>query len=366
MAERLGDVELQVYALATLSRFTAMYGREEARALAARAVELAEAHGLLLAGQSAHMWLAHRLPSPGSREPLRRGAELAGQAGLTASQIHMIALLARWTLEVGEFREAEQALAQARLLLGDLDEPTWVAARVQLLEIFYLGYQGQWAASAQQARALRASRRERGAERDQASASRSLGFAILESRRLGTAPYAGQWQEAEEALAEATGIYDRSLSPQHGIQTRALWGSLCLRQGRLADARRLLAEARQKAKAETPIGWDMGHVEWLAAQAAAVGGDWDEALNWFEAACKVYGDVGRRWWWARVRLDWAEAHATRGEPGHRQRAAELLREAEAAFLDMGVPRYAAIARQRLQPLEGPPPRTPKFRKTSEF
>jgi hypothetical protein len=56
-----------------------------------------------------------------------------------------------------------------------------------------------------------------------------------------------------------------------------------------------------------------------------------------------------------VRFDWAKVHASRGEAGDRQRAAELLREAQAAFQDMGVPRYAAVARERLQELGTAPP-----------
>jgi serine/threonine protein kinase len=33
----------------------------------------------------------------------------------------------------------------------------------------------------------------------------------------------------------------------------------------------------------------------------------------------------------RTRLDWAETHAARGEPGDRERVRELLHEAQAAF-----------------------------------
>ena len=69
--------------------------------------------------------------------------------------------------------------------------------------------------------------------------------------------------------------------------------------------------------------------QWLTAQVAAVAGEWAEALHWFETACKVYHDSGRHWYCARVRLDWAQVHASRGKPGDRQRAAELLREAQA-------------------------------------
>jgi hypothetical protein len=53
----------------------------------------------------------------------------------------------------------------------------------------------------------------------------------------------------------------------------------------------------------------------------------------------------------RFRLDWAEAHAARGEPGDRERAVELIREAHAAFEEMGIPGYAAVAQQRLDELQ---------------
>jgi tetratricopeptide (TPR) repeat protein len=350
MAERLGDVELQALTLATWSTFPVL-SIQESMALATRAVELAETNGLLLAGQYAHRTLAYRSSAlgdyPAVREHFRRGAELAREAGLTVSQSNMLESLAWFGLQYAEFGEVEQALTEARLLLEDLDGPTVAGAEILGTEVYYQVYRGQWTASTKEARAMCASLREQGAERELARISFGLGLAILESRWLGTAPYAGEWHEAEAALAEATELLDRSLSPQHGIQTRVLWGILCLCQGRLADARRLLAEANQAATVLPCAPWIEGYRRWLAAQVAAAGGEWAEAMHEFGSACKSFGDVGHRWYCARVRLDWAEAHASRGETGDRQRAAALLREAQEAFRDMGVPRYTAIAQERL-------------------
>ncbi len=323
--------------------------------MAARAVELAEANGLLLAGERAHRHLGTRLFSSGdhsgARDHIQRGAELARQAGLTSSQIYILALLVRVYLNWGKFEEAGKTLSQLKLLLKDLSEPTKAASAVLIIELMYLGLRGQWMACAQQARALRASTRERGAERDQADAAYWLGWSILESRRLGTGPYAGEWQEAEAALAEATEIYDRSLSPMWGVITRALWGSLCIIQGRLADAHHLLAEANEKARVEPVLTWAEGRRQQLPAQVAAAEGHWTEAMDSFEAAGRSFASHGEPWASARVLVDRAEVHVSRGEPGDRQRAAELLREAQEAFQDMGVPRYAAIAQERLRELE---------------
>jgi hypothetical protein len=58
-----------------------------------------------------------------------------------------------------------------------------------------------------------------------------------------------------------------------------------------------------------------------------------------------------RWHRARTLLDWAEAHAARGKRGDHSQARELLREAQAAFEEMGISRYAAVAAERLEALE---------------
>jgi len=352
MTERLGDVELQVHALTTWGIFAP--SSEDTTAMTARAVALAEASGLLLAAQRARTYMAYRMSYEddhrAEREHFRRGAELAGQAGLTAAQIQILANLVQAFLWVGELEEAGKSLAQAHLLLRDLSEPTKAETEVLIAEINYLGLRGQWAACAQQARALRGSMRERGATRDLARVAIWLGWAILEPCRLGTDPHAGEWEVAEAALAEATEIFDRSLSANLGIVTRVLWGTLCLLQGRLADARRLLAEASEKAEVLPRPAWMECLRQGLEAQVSAAGGDWAEAWDCFEAACEGLARTGVHWWRARVLLDWAEAHAARGQPGDRLRAAELLHEAQEAFQEMGVARYAAIAQERLQAL----------------
>ncbi len=118
----------------------------------------------------------------------------------------------------------------------------------------------------------------------------------------------------------------------------------------MADARRLLAEANEKASALHSLGWTGGHLQWLEALVAAAEGDWVGAMDWFDAACKTLENVGARSWRARVLLDWSEAHASRGQPGDRQRAAALLREAQEAFQGMGCAALCRIAQERLQEL----------------
>jgi hypothetical protein len=117
----------------------------------------------------------------------------------------------------------------------------------------------------------------------------------------------------------------------------------------LGDARRLLAEAREKATL-LPAALDEAFLLLLTAQIAGAEGRWAEALAAYEAATAIHARYGARWYWVRWLLDWAEAHAARGEPGDLERARELLRDAQTAFQEMGIRRYAAVAQDRLETL----------------
>jgi hypothetical protein len=180
-----------------------------------------------------------------------------------------------------------------------------------------------------------------------------LAWAVLESRRLGTEAPAGTWEEAEAALGEAIEIFDRSAYRNGRVSARVWLGSLRLLQGQLGDARDLLADAREKGRASFEALTEAS-LQLLAGQIAGAEGCWVEELAAFKAATGIFARYGARWYWARFRLDWADAHAARGEPGDRERARELLQQSQAAFEEMGIPRYAQVARDRLVALEAAP------------
>jgi len=89
----------------------------------------------------------------------------------------------------------------------------------------------------------------------------------------------------------------------------------------------------------------------MEGQVACAQGRRAESLAAHEAAADLCARLGLRPFWARFRLDWAAARAAHREPSDRERAQELLRESLAAFEEMGLPRYAAVAQQRLDELE---------------
>jgi tetratricopeptide (TPR) repeat protein len=283
----------------------------------------------------------------------RRAVELDGQAGRTANQLSRLGNVVGNLLVRGELDQAELTISRARALLRDLTEPTWGTTQILFAEIEHLLLRGEWAACAQQARDLRASARGRRNDLDMAYAGLVLVWAVLESRGLGRDSMAGECEEAEAALAEATEIFDRSSLPNQrfGVEARVRLGSLCLYEGRTGDARRWLAESREAAESlsTTPrLEWLL---PWLAALIAGAEGRWAEALATFEAVAGMQDRYGMRWDRARSLLDWAEAHLGRDGPGDRERAMELLREAQAAFEEMGSHAYVTVVQQRLDELE---------------
>jgi predicted ATPase len=353
MAEGLGDVEAQAHALATLGGFY-LQGGDAVEALA-QAVELAESNALLGAASRAHNNLGvvlaiYQADYRAAREQYRRAAELERQAGRTAGQLAWLCNVVSNLVECGELQQAALTISQARALLADLSEPTWGASLLLQRELAHLLFRGEWAACAQQARALRASARRRGNDLDMASAGILLARAVLESRGSGRDAMAGEWEEAEAALAEAIEICDRSSYQGDGVEARLWLGSLCIYRGPMGDARRWLAESREVARSLSAVRRLEYLLPWLAALVAGAEGRWAKALAGFEAVAEIQDRHGMRWDWARTLLDWAEAHAARGEPGDRERAVELLRESLSAFEEMGSPGYAELAGDRLQEL----------------
>jgi len=352
MAERLGDVEVQAHALATPGLLGLPSVEDRWQALT-RAAELAESHGLLEAAGRAHSSLAtlalrHRGDYHAARQHLHRAAELYGQAGDTAGQVLALDEQASCSISCGELEEVRRTISQMRALLNDLAEPTYAAQAVRVIEAWYFLFRGEWAECARRARALRTAARERGDDPELAGAGSILAIAVLESGLFGGDAGAGTWEEAEAACAEHIEINDRSLNVHGSIYGRAFLGLLRLAQGRPGAARRLLAEARQKAREGLALPEDEGFLHWLAALVLGAEGNWAEALAAHEAAAELFARYGLRFHWARFHLDWAEAHAARGEPGDRERAQELLRETQAAFEEMGSSCYVVVAQERLQ------------------
>ncbi|HMA37990.1 MAG TPA: hypothetical protein VKY74_26305 [Chloroflexia bacterium] len=347
MATRLGDVEVQAEALATLGL---LRDRPLPALLAAleQAVALSEGAGLLAIALRAHTNLGGRLVDAGellaAQDHILRAAQLAHLRGAAAEELYIL-IQAVWpAFFLGNFQLVAEMLPVLRQLQATLDSnrrttglaPVWVEAGLQY-------YQGAWGAAADQLRACCLEAQRLDDLSNFAQVSCFLAEVLIELRA---------WDEAAAVLAPALTLGDRGLD-LNGVEPRMLLVSACAGGGQYDAARRVLAAAWHKA-GPAPSRMDARMLALAEARLAAAEQRWPDALAAFQAVVAADAQMGMRWYQARTLWEWADALLARGAPGDPARAGELLHAAHALFVALDVPRYAAWVGDRLQALAAPP------------
>ena len=354
MAERLGLVEVQVEALATLGLFDDQPAEAKLDALT-RALELAESSQLLNQAARAHVNLAATLltmtgDARAAQHHYQRAAELNHSRGNTASELLSLCGAADAALRIGAFEETEAAFRTMRRLTSLLADPGPAATMFRITEAALLRYQGDLEQALQMVQILQADARQREDLHNLIEIDSLLGDILLEIPVLSGGTRASQLSDsctdqAETALLEAIGIYERG--DLDGTSALCLLSELRACQGRLSDAHSLLRTAQDSTN-QRPVVWQNVWLLWTEARVAAAAEQWTEALEAFEAAAGLCSQHGIRWWWARVLQEWAQTHALRGQPTDLARARVLLREALVLFEELDVPRYVALVTEALQ------------------
>jgi hypothetical protein len=211
------------------------------------------------------------------------------------------------------------------------------------LEAMLLRYRGELTEAIEELRSLRTSARATGNLQGLAEVNADLAEAyILEE--------IGEEQEIEATLQELLDLDERGMGT--AVLARSLLSVRRARQGKPETARHLLAKARDQAAAQGELVVWEPYLSWAEAKLALAEGHWPEALAAFEATADMLGRANQRWYRARSLVDWAEAHLACGEPGDRERAEGLLREAKAEFEAMGAPLYVERVKERLEGVGG--------------
>jgi tetratricopeptide (TPR) repeat protein len=339
LSQRLGLVEVQADTLATLGLLPNQ-PFEAKRQVLTQAVELAESAGLLATASRAHLNLGGRLQEAGQLESARqhflRARELAQQMGIAAWEHDYLAAVVDVSLSSGDFAVVEEALVTLRRLEEAIPNPERAAFYTLTLEAELTRRRGEWEAAISLLQRSQAKARQQDNPKFLISTNVALADTYLGLDRLA---------EAGQALTDAL----QALRDQPDGESVALVGLLSVlraRQGRLEEAHRLLAQARDHLGPEPNPG-DQAAVSWAEAHLAAAESRWPAALAAFADAAERITQAGDRWYRARVLADWAAAHLARGEPGDRDRAQELLDEALQIFQDLQVPRYVALIQDRL-------------------
>jgi hypothetical protein len=241
---------------------------------------------------------------------------------------------------LGNFAEVEEVLPSLRQLPKEADKPGVATLWLGWLELMFLRYRGELAEAVEGLRVLRAEARDAGD-------LQWLRYLNLELAEACIWEEVGEEDEGEAILQETLDL------AEWGIQTesraRCLLSVQRARQGEHKAARHLLSAAREQAAGQAgPLV--ESYLSWTEARLALAEGQWPEALAGFEATVDAMGPMKLHWYRVRILVDWAEAHLARGESGDRERAIELLREAEAEFEAMGAHGYVERVRGRLEEL----------------
>jgi tetratricopeptide (TPR) repeat protein len=344
MAERLGIEKVRVDVLTTQAVLPGQ-SLEETIAALTSAVEIAESAELLLQAGRAHQnlgyWLGWYIGDfRAAQEHFRRVAELDRQRGDVEGELFSTSSAIAMLMSQGAFSEAREELSSLRRLLDDIHDPGKGVSNLHGNEAMLLRYRGDLAEAVKRLRSLRKEALAAGDLQGLSATDAELGEALWEF---------GKEEEAQAVLLEAIAIGEQGLFPPIVLYCEL---SMChSRRGDIGAAQGLLSKALD---ADSMLGASMLHDGYLSlaeAHLAVAEGEWSQAWDNFDSTATSWARIGYRWYRARALREWAEAHLTCGKPGDRERARELLREAEAEFENMGVSYYAAQARALLEELE---------------
>lgn len=354
LASRLGAVEVQADTLATMG---VMVDQPAEQALAAlrRAVELAESAGLLEVAVRAHHNLGATIKGrtgdlSAAHEHFMRAADLARQRGAVQEELLALGSAASISLATGQVATVEELLPELERLTRSIPATVGPHYALEQIRAVLLEHRGAWAEALDLRRAYYRQAVQRGDLQGRLDASLSLAWLLLELEWLGELP---DGETVDSALAEAEAALEDALdASQRGIGgsnwAHYQMGSLRARQGRLDEARRLLAELQSTPERATV--WDEALLALGQARLAAAEKRWSKALAAFETAAARQLRTGERLGWARTLLEWAQAHVSRAEPADLERAQALLREARTVFQEAGATYYVQLAQRQLQSL----------------
>jgi class 3 adenylate cyclase/tetratricopeptide (TPR) repeat protein len=345
MAERLGDVEVQLDARNTLSFKS---NNEEAPGILEEVVAKAESNSLLHAASRAHHNLAERLRFNGelvsARQHFQRAADIARQMGDAGEACLHLSYVAEVSCSLGKLKAVEEILeeiGQMQVIAPDSQAQN----ELHYVRNWLLFSRGEWAEALELTRLHQAEAR-RGGDLYRLSLTNQLfSDAILELNRF---EGFDDWEETEVALVEAIQISDRGVGAT--LLPRCRLAIVLSRQGRCEDAHHLLEEAKQSLRFETEGVFD----EILRVRAefelAFAEERWHEAVNASQSLIEINERTSYRWMWARQLIDMADILIRRKEPGDIEKAHQCFQQSLVMFTEMDAPGYIKVLEERLHSL----------------
>ncbi len=341
MAERIGDVRVQVEALnnLTLGKFQPY---TQQIVLLQRAIDLAERHGYVREAARAHNNLAVRKWEAGELEAAAghflAAAELASKTGNLSLEGFYLANLHNLNAFLGNLKQAQAVLARVKQIDAQL---TWLESDNSLQLAFLVEhiFQGEYAAMLEKSQAIRKSSQE-----NQNFYTLLLVDYLLCLFPVLDFPLASDFAEILEEFLR--------LAQQSGMLVRSALALKTIHHCRINDPqqacawlKRLQAYHRQK-----PAAFDNWMVYYAAAQVDICEQRWQDARQNYERALLAAGQAGLRPFKAFIQFEWGRSLLASGLPEMRAESRQRLRAALQLFTDLPLPFFAARVADLL---EGP-------------
>ncbi|HJW90490.1 MAG TPA: AAA family ATPase, partial [Anaerolineales bacterium] len=342
MAERLGFIEVQADALATVG-ILKLVSPEEALAALTRSAELAEDYGLLIIATRAHINLGSEKRKVSgltaeANQHFARAYAISQQRGVPQEQFFTLVNLAGISCEAGDFTEVEAAIPVLESLADMLLDPGQARSEIRFLRALLIGYRGSWEEALSLMNSCLEVARKRGNLQLELYLLNSMVSGMLE---LGDWEKPVDWAEAEAAARQAVELGQRGLGDFHW--PLCLLSMVLSRQGRLEEAHQKFEVAKQTLTDEPSI-YNTLTLNWVEANLAVAATRWEAALKAYETCLGELEHLNQRWHHARLLLVWGETLIKRGDSNDLEKAQALLGEAEAKFVELAAAQYV----QRVQ------------------
>jgi serine phosphatase RsbU (regulator of sigma subunit) len=350
LAEQLGAVKVQADTLATLGILSGVSPEESLEALS-KAVELAESQGMLQVAMRAHQNLGTMIrtwkaDNQTALEHFHRTAELGRMRGVASEELLGMLSYVSCMFTPGRYKEIEANLPHLEELAGQISNPESNLVAIKFIKAALTGYRGDWESVIPIYRECLEFWRQQKNLESEVNMLNELSWVLMEGNRWGKQD---DLSEVETLLLDAVRIVERDNSNEKmAVYPRLV--ILRARQGRMEEARQWLEKARQ-ATAGRPSPWNemlQGECEMEIATSEQ---DWPTALAAIEKLAGLQKKLGFLVNWARSLLIWADIHIRRGELADLESAQTLLREAMAAFNEMGIGFYPEIAQKKLEVIQ---------------
>jgi serine phosphatase RsbU (regulator of sigma subunit) len=350
LAEQLGAVYEQADALATLGILAGIEPEESLAALR-KAVELAEANGLLNVALRAHInlgtmtrtWLGD---NETALQHFRRSAEIGKMRGVATEELLGSSSYISCLFTPGRLKEIESELPGLEALVKQIPNPEPMMITVRFIKAVLISYKGDWDNGISILWQCLEEYRELQNQESMINMLDELSWLILEKNRWGEP---ADLDTVETLLQEALQMVEQDNSNER------LWvyprlAILRARQGRLDEAQEWLEKSRQGMASRHSV-WDdrligEGEVEVAIAQQK-----WTEAIQAIEKIVRMEQRLGFRVPAAQSLVVWADLLIKRGNADDQEDAQTYLRQAMAEFNEMGIGHYPDIIQRLLKQIQ---------------